>query len=161
MVNKSPEPIEWDEPEEVFVRRSQQEIVDILGADKLKPKIISPWLVVKLQSALTILFTILSVLGSNPVGMNSYAISFLAGGIVGIVPTAIFATRLTLANRRQSSNAGGYVVALVSGEFIKIVTTVALVAAIAWNIPNLMWLPMLVMYVLTLKCYWLAWFLKK
>lgn len=161
MVNKSPAPTDWDEPEEVYVRRSQQEIVEILGEEQLKPKIISPWLVVKLQSALTILFTILSVLGSYPVGMNSLAVSFLAGGIVGIVPTAIFATRLSLVNRRQASNAGGYVVALVSGEFIKIVTTVALVAAIAWNVPNLMWLPMLGMYVLTLKCYWLAWFLKK
>ena len=153
-------PLEWDEVEDEFPRRSKEEIARIVGDKNLLPKKISPWLVVKFQVVLTILFTILSVLGSSPVGWNLLAKSVLAGGVVGIVPTAIFALRLDLANKAGKAHAGGYVVALVSGEFIKIMTTIGLVVAIAWNVPTLRWLPMLGMYVLTIKCYWLAWFYK-
>lgn len=152
----------WDEPEEEFLRRPKEEIIGIFGEERLQPKKISPWLVVKLQSLLTILFTIMSVLVSNEKSINDpFVISVLAGGVVGIVPTAIFALRLTFAEKSKASNTGGYVVALVSGEFIKIVTTVCLVAALAWQMPNLHWLAMLGMYVVTLKCYWLAWFIKR
>jgi ATP synthase protein I len=152
----------WEEPEEEFTRRSRDEIVGIFGEKKLQPKKISPWLVVKLQSLLTILFTIMSVLLSNEKSIsNPLVMSVIAGGIVGVVPTAIFALRLTFAERAKASNTGGYVVALVSGEFIKIVTTVCLVAAFAWQLPGLDWLAMLAMYVVTLKCYWLAWFIKR
>lgn len=152
----------WEEPEEEFVRRPKEEIVGIFGEKKLQPKNISPWLVVKLQSLLTILFTIMSVLLSNEKSINNpFVLSVIAGGIVGVVPTAIFALRLTFAEKARVSNTGTYVVALVSGEFIKIVTTVCLVVAFAWFLPNLHWLVMLVMYVVTLKCYWLAWFIKR
>lgn len=160
-LNKRTESLDWDEEEDNFPRRSKEEIARIVGEENLLPKQISPWLVVKFQVALTILFTILSVLGSNPVGWNQLAKSVLAGGVVGIVPTAIFALRLSMVKKTGIAQAGGYVVALVSGEFIKIVTTVCLVAVIAWNVPNLGWLPMLGMYVLTLKCYWLAWLFKR
>ena len=152
----------WEEPEEEFVRRPREEIVDIFGEEKLQPRKISPWLVVKLQSLLTILFTIMSVLVSNEKNTNNpLVVSVLAGGIVGIVPTAIFALRLTFAEKARVSNTGTYVVALVSGEFIKIVTTVCMVVAFAWFVPDLQWLVMLGMYVVTLKCYWLAWFIKR
>lgn len=160
-LNKRTESLDWGEEDEDFPRRSKEEIARILGEENLLPKQISPWLVVKFQVALTILFTMLSVLGSNPVGWNQLAKSVLAGGVVGIVPTAIFALRLGMVKKTGIAQAGGYVVALVSGEFIKIVTTVCLVAALAWNVPNLGWLPMLGMYVLTLKCYWLAWLFKR
>jgi ATP synthase protein I len=104
----------------------------------------------------------MSVLLSNEKSIsNPLVMSVIAGGIVGVVPTAIFALRLTFAERAKASNTGGYVVALVSGEFIKIVTTVCLVAAFAWQLPGLDWLAMLAMYVVTLKCYWLAWFIKR
>lgn len=159
--NTRHESLDWDEEEEEFPRRSKEEIARIVGEKNLLPKQISPWLVVKFQVALTILFTMLSVLGSNPVGWNQLAKSVLAGGVVGIVPTAVFALRLSMVKKTSKAAPGGYVVALVSGEFIKIVTTVALVAAIAWNVPELGWLPMLGMYVLTIKCYWLAWFFKQ
>lgn len=159
-INTRQEPSHWDEEEDDFPRRSKEEIARIVGDENLLPKKISPWLVVKFQVVLTILFTMLSVLGSSPTGWNVLAKSVLAGGVVGIVPTAIFALRLSLANKAGNTHAGGYVVALVSGEFIKIMTTVGLVVAIAWNMPNLSWLPMLGMYVLTIKCYWLAWFYK-
>jgi ATP synthase protein I len=152
----------WEEPEEEFLRRSREEMVGILGEERLLPKKISPWLVVKLQSLLTILFTIMSVLISNEKSINNpLVLSVIAGGIVGVVPTSIFALRLTLAEKARGTNTGTYVVALVSGEFIKIVTTVCLVVAFAWFMTNLHWLVMLGMYVVTLKCYWLAWFIKR
>lgn len=160
-LNKRAKTHDWDEEEEDFPRLSREEIARIVGEENLLPKQISPWLVVKFQIALTILFTMLSVLGSNPVGWNQLAKSVLAGGMVGVVPTAIFALRLGMVKKTGIAQAGGYVVALVSGEFIKIVTTVCLVALLAWNVPDLGWLPMLGMYVLTLKCYWLAWLFKR
>jgi ATP synthase protein I len=160
-LNKQVESLHWDEEEDDFPRRSKEEIARIVGENNLIPQKISPWLVVKFQVVLTISFTILSVLGSNPVGWNQLAKSVLAGGIVGILPTAIFALRLSMEKKNETAQAAGFVVALVSGEFIKIVVTVCLVAALAWNVPNLGWLPMLGMYVLTLKCYWLAWLFKR
>lgn len=153
--------IDWDDEEEIFPRRSKEEIARILGDESLLPRRVSPWRIVKFQVVLTILFTILSVLGSSPVGWSQLAKSVLAGGVVGVVPTAIFALRLSLVKKTGQVQPGSYVVALVSGEFIKILATVVLVAIIAWNAPNLKWLPMLVMYILTLKCYWLAWFFDK
>lgn len=151
----------WDEEIEEFPRRSRAEMVGILGEEKLLPKNISPWFIVKLQSLLTILFTIMSALGTNVISFDPFWVSVLAGGLVGTIPTAIFALRLTLSEKTNNSHTGSYVIALVSGEFIKIVTTVCLVAALAWNVPNLQWLPMLGMYVMTLKCYWLAWYIKR
>jgi F0F1-type ATP synthase assembly protein I len=47
---------------------------------------------------------------------------------------------------------------VVSGEFIKIAVTIALFVWAALGIPDLQWIPLLVTYLVTLKCYWLAWF---
>jgi ATP synthase protein I len=47
--------------------------------------------------------------------------------------------------------------ALVSGEFIKIVVTLMLFLGIAFFLPGVHWVPLLVTYLLTLKCVWLAW----
>jgi F0F1-type ATP synthase assembly protein I len=48
--------------------------------------------------------------------------------------------------------------AIVSGEFIKIAVTIAMFVWVAFSYPDLQWIPLLVTYFVTLKCYWLAWF---
>jgi len=47
---------------------------------------------------------------------------------------------------------------VVSGEFIKIVATILLFIFFAFKQPDLKWIPLLVTYLATLKCYLLGWF---
>jgi ATP synthase protein I len=49
---------------------------------------------------------------------------------------------------------------LVTGEIIKIIATVAMFVLVIVFYPELDWLPLLLTYVLALKCYLLAWFFK-
>jgi ATP synthase protein I len=57
--------------------------------------------------------------------------------------------------------AGPSVVGLVTGEIIKIIATTAMFFLVIVFYPDLDWLPLLLTYVLALKCYWLAWILRK
>jgi ATP synthase protein I len=53
------------------------------------------------------------------------------------------------------------VAGLVTGEIIKIIATIAMFFLVIVFYPDLDWLPLLLTYVLALKCYWLAWILRK
>lgn len=162
--NKKYQNTDWDDKnlnEDEYPRRSKEELIQLLGEEAFQKRTMSPLHIVKLQTFLTILFTMTAVLVNKPIELNSIAISVLSGGLVGILPTALFTWRLSIAAHAKRPNANAFAVALVSGEFLKIVTTVGLVAVMAWKIPGLRWLPMLGMYILTLKCYLLAWFLKR
>jgi ATP synthase protein I len=53
------------------------------------------------------------------------------------------------------------VAGLVTGEIIKIIATIAMFFLAIVFYPDLDWLPLLLTYVLALKCYWLAWILRK
>jgi ATP synthase protein I len=66
-----------------------------------------------------------------------------------------------LATRAVRPNvAGSSIVGLVTGELIKIIATVAMFILVIVFYPELDWLPLLLTYVLALKCYLLAWFFK-
>jgi ATP synthase protein I len=56
--------------------------------------------------------------------------------------------------------AGASILALVTGELLKIIATVAMFILVVVFYPGLVWFPLLLTYVLALKCYWLAWMLK-
>jgi ATP synthase protein I len=61
----------------------------------------------------------------------------------------------------ESGVAGLAVAGLVTGEIIKIIATIAMFFLAIVFYPDLDWLPLLLTYVLALKCYWLAWILRK
>jgi ATP synthase protein I len=98
----------------------------------------------------------------KPFGLDSTAISSLLGGLIAIIPAGLFAIRAKLlATRAVGPNvAGSSIVGLVTGELIKIIATVAMFILVIVFYPELDWLPLLLTYVLALKCYLLAWFFK-
>jgi ATP synthase protein I len=93
----------------------------------------------------------------EPVGVSLYTQSAFLGGLISVLPSTLFLIRLELAKKTQILNPGGYLAALVSGEFIKIVVTSMLFLGVAFLIPGVLWVPLLVTYVLAIKCVWLAW----
>jgi ATP synthase protein I len=143
--------------------RSELEV--ILGSEALKPSIIS----VKRLFALQIFVTILSCFAwgwsakGKPFGLDSSAISALLGGLIAIIPAGLFAIRARLLTKKviESGVAGLAVAGLVTGEIIKIIATIAMFFLVIVFYPDLDWLPLLLTYVLALKCYWLAWILRK
>jgi ATP synthase protein I len=98
----------------------------------------------------------------KPFGLDSSAISSLLGGLIAIIPAGLFAIRAKLLATRAvgSKVAGSSVMGLVTGEIIKIIATVAMFFLVIVLYPGLDWLPLLLTYVLALKCYLLAWFFK-
>lgn len=119
---------------------------------------LSPWAVIGLQLVVTLLSALAWSIVGNPKGLSLYTYSALCGGLIGAFPAALFALRLGVAKQMKNQTPGNLLAAIVSGEFIKIVVTIAMFVWIAFSYPDLKWIPLLVTYVITLKCYWLAWF---
>lgn len=158
----------WDnelgDSEELSKPLTRAELEVILGSEALKPSKISVKRLFVLQALVTLLSCLAwawSVKG-KPFGLDSSAISSLLGGLIAIIPAGLFAMRAKLlATKAVGSNvAGSSVVGLVTGELIKIIATVAMFFLVIVFYPELDWLPLLLTYVLALKCYLLAWFFK-
>lgn len=155
---------ELDNSEELSKPLTRAELEVILGSEALKPSKISVKRLFVLQGLVTLLSCFVwawSVKG-KPFGLDSSAISSLLGGLIAIIPAGLFAMRAKLlASRAAGSNvAGSTMMGLVTGELIKIIATVAMFFLVIVLYPELDWLPLLLTYVLALKCYLLAWFFK-
>jgi ATP synthase protein I len=87
----------------------------------------------------------------------------MLGGLIAIIPAGLFAIRARLLTKKviESGVARLAVAGLVTGEIIKIIATIAMFFLVIVFYPDLDWLPLLLTYVLALKCYWLAWILRK
>ena len=86
-------------------------------------------------------------------GGTAAAWSALAGGAACVVPNGLFALRLAAAARRpQGTTAATFFV----GEFLKVGSTVALLALVAWAYRDLVWLAMIASFIVTLKSYFIA-----
>ncbi len=86
-------------------------------------------------------------------GGTAAAWSALAGGAACVVPNGLFALRLAAAARRpQGTSAATFFV----GEFLKVASTVALLALVAWAYQDLVWLAMIAAVIVTLKSYFIA-----
>jgi ATP synthase protein I len=118
---------------------------------------ISPWKIVLAQMLVTVVSMVVWSIFGEPVGVSLYTQSAFLGGLISVLPSALFLTRLELAKKSQRLNPGSFLAALVSGEFIKIVVTLMLFLGIAYLVPGVLWVPLLVTYLLALKCVWLAW----
>ena len=151
----------WDEAEEDPFKTLSKEEMDALR--KAKPRSfasINPWWIVLSQVAVTLAIAAACSVFSGRAEKSVYTYSALVGGLIGFLPSALFLMRIEAAKKSVKSSPGGFLAALVSGEFIKILATIALFVGFALKQPDLNWIPLLVTYLATLKCYLLAWFWK-
>ena len=102
---------------------------------------------------LQILATALVALFAWPLGGNAAAASAGLGGAAVFVPNGLFALRLSLAARRpQGASAATFFV----GEFVKMGSTVALLALIVWAFEDVVWLALIAAIIAALKSYVIA-----
>jgi ATP synthase protein I len=151
---------EWDEPEELIRVYSKEEIVALQQKDATKYRALSPWKIILAQVLITAISVVFWSIFGEPVGVSLYTQSAFLGGLISVLPSALFLTRLEMAKKSQRLNPGSFLAALVSGEFIKIAATLMLFVGIAYLVPGVLWVPLLVTYLLALKCVWLAWLLR-
>jgi ATP synthase protein I len=105
--------------------------------------------IVLLQILTTAAVSLLSVFIGGP----HAAISALLGGAACFIPNGLFALKLAAASRRpQGTDAAVFLV----GEFVKVLSTIALLALVVATYKNLVWLAMLVSIIAVLKSYVLA-----
>ncbi len=105
--------------------------------------------IVLLQILTTAAISLLSAF----IGGAHAAISALLGGAACFIPNGLFALKLAAASRRpQGTDAAVFLI----GEFVKVLSTIALLALIVATYKNLVWLAMLVSIIAVLKSYVLA-----
>ena len=149
---------DWDEPEEEVYRVYSKDEIDALQqSNASKYRALSPWKIILAQVLITVVSRVFWSVFGEPVGVSLYTQSAFLGGLISVLPSALFLTRLELAKKSQKLNPGSFLAALVSGEFIKIAVTLMLFVGIAYLVPGVFWVPLLVTYLLALKCVWLAW----
>jgi ATP synthase protein I len=155
--NQFSEVDEWDEPEEVIRVYSKDEIVALQQSNATKYRALSPWKIILAQVLITAISMMIWSIFGEPAGVTVYTQSAFLGGLISVLPTTLFLIRIELAKKSQKLNPGRFLAALVSGEFIKIAVTLMLFIGIAYFVPGVLWVPLLVTYLLALKCVWLAW----
>jgi len=151
----------WDDQDEQWLAYRTYSKEEMEALRRAKTKVFftfSPWAVIGAQIVVTILSALAWSIVGNPKGLSLYTYSALCGGLIGVFPAALFALRLGVAKQMKNQTPGNLLAAIVFGEFIKIVVTIAMFVWVAFSYPDLKWIPLLVTYVITLKCYWLAWF---
>jgi ATP synthase protein I len=160
--NQFSEASDWEKPEEEVYRvLSKAEMAELQKNNAIKYPSLSPWRILLAQTALTMLSMVIWSFFGEPRGISVYTQSAFLGGLTSVLPSALFLLRLEAAKKTQQLNPGKFLAALVSGEFIKIVVTLLMFLGVAVLIPGVMWVPLLVTYVLALKCVWLAWFWRR
>jgi ATP synthase protein I len=154
-------PSEWDEIEENSFKKLTKEEMDELRLTKPHNFASSnSWWIVLGQLAITLLIGAACYIFSSRADKSVYTYSALVGGLIGFLPSTLFLMRIEVAKKNIKSSPGGFLAALVSGEFLKILVTIALFIGFALKWPDLNWIPLLVTYLATLKCYLLAWIWK-
>jgi ATP synthase protein I len=150
---------EWDDiHDDSYKALSKEEMSALRKAKPHNFASMNSWWIVLSQVALTLIIASACFVFSSQADKSVYTYSALVGGLIGFLPSALFLVRLEAAKKNVKSSPGGYLAAVVSGEFIKIVATILLFIFFALKQPDLKWIPLLVTYLATLKCYLLAWF---
>jgi ATP synthase protein I len=151
----------WDEIEDDSYKTLSKEEMDALRSAKPRNfASMNAWWIVSSQIVITLLIAAACYVFSSPADKSVYTYSALVGGLIGFLPSALFLMRIEAAKKSVKSSPGGFLAAVVSGEFIKILATIVLFIGFALKQPDLKWIPLLVTYLATLKCYLLAWFWK-
>jgi ATP synthase protein I len=105
--------------------------------------------IVGLQIAATALVAVIALTISGV----SAAISALLGGAVCFIPNGLFALRLAVASRRPG---GANLATFFVGEFVKLGSTVALLALAVWTYRDMVWLALIIALIVSLKSYLIA-----
>jgi len=87
-------------------------------------------------------------------GLQSAAWSALYGSLSVVLPAALFARGLS--RQKAGANAGALLAGFLVWEMVKIGLTVAMLAAAPRLVGQLSWLAMLAGFVVTMKVYWVA-----
>ena len=148
----------WKEPEEPYRVYSREEMQALLQTSSSKSKLTLPWGVVAGQILITALGALISCIFWDDGRISVYTYSAFLGGLIGVLPAVLFLLRLEIARGAQRLTAGGFLSALISGEVIKITATIAMFIWLAFNYAELKWIPLLLTYIVTLKCYLLGLF---
>lgn len=153
----------WDndleDSEEFQEPLSRTELEALLGPNALKPSRVTIRRILLMQLVVTLLSGLAWSAKGKPFTLDSPAISAVLGGLAALVPALLFALR-TRVMTGGVNVAGASVLALVTGELLKIIATVAMFILVVVFYPGLVWFPLLLTYILALKCYWLAWVLR-
>lgn len=136
-----------DEQDGEPIPLTQAEAMRMFGPDVSRPSRVTPFRVVGAQVSLSLIATLVCWLFVKRPG--TAALSAFLGGALAWIPGALFALRIS---RGGLGSPAGW----VTGEALKIGATVALFAAIAYGLPGIRWVPLLLTYLLALKVYWVA-----
>jgi len=147
---------ELQDSEESAKPLTRQEMEALLGSALLRPSRVTVKRLLILQGLVTIVSAVAWSATGKSFGLDSSAISALLGGLAALVPAALFAARAKVLSGRVNQ-LGTTVFALVTGELLKIIATVAMFVLVIVFYPDLDWLPLLLTYIIALKCYWLGW----
>ena len=110
---------------------------------------LSVWRIVAAQALVAVLVALLAWWLTQRVQV---AWSAAYGGLSVVLPAALFARGMA----RKRTSAGAAMAGLMGWELVKIVLTVAMLAAAPRLVPGLSWLALLAGMVVTMKTYWLA-----
>ena len=116
---------------------------------------LSPWRVVLWQAAVGLVVALLAWgLTQNRVA----GVSAAYGAMAVVLPAALFARGLS--RQRLAANAGVALSGFFVWEMVKIAVTVAMLVLAPRLISNLNWLALLAGFVVTMKVYWVAMWLR-
>ena len=151
----------WEESsEEAYRVYNKTEMDDLRSAKPRQFLSVNSWLIVFAQIVITLIIAGSCYIFAGQGNRLVYTYSAFVGGLIGFLPAALFLMRLEAAKKSTKSSPGGYLTAVVSGEFKKILATVLLFIGFDLKQPDLKWILLLVTYFATLKCYLLVWFWK-
>lgn len=117
---------------------------------------VSPWRVLAWQAFVGVVF---AVCVGVVMGSASMAWSAAYGAVSVVLPGAVFARGL-VRQMRSRRLGGGAFAGLMFWELAKIVLTIAMLLLARVMVPGLSWLALLAGFVLTMKVYWVAMWLR-
>ena len=120
---------------------------------RARQAVVSPWQVLWWQGLAGGLMTVLAAL----IAGAALALSVLWGVLAVWLPAAVFAR--ALARQMRLRQAGAALLGLMVWEGVKVALTVALLLLAPLVVEDLDWLALLAGFVVTIKVYWLAWWL--
>ena len=117
---------------------------------------VSPWMVLTGQLLVGV---VVAVIAWAATGLQSTGWSAFYGALAVVIPGALFAHGLT--RKLSTKNPGAAVTGFFLWEMVKIGLTVAMLVAAPRLVSELSWLAMLAGFVVTMKVYWLAVWLRR
>lgn len=142
-----PDTTEYEAEEEAFKPLTREE------AQKLRQDhpSVSPWMVLTGQLVVGVAVAFVAWAAS---GLQSTGWSALYGALAVVIPGALFARGMM--REVSTTNPGAAVAGFFLWEMVKIGLTVAMLVAAPRVVSDLSWLALLAGFVVTIKVYWLA-----